>query len=172
MSESGTSCGLTVEAGRPATHPLGPVLLRCDTRDPARVRVRAAVVLAACLAPILLGLWLSPDPGGLGTHCQLGLPPCGLAMTTGVPCPTCGMTTAFSYAVHGHLIAAAVTQPFGALLALAVMTAAGLSVVVLVTSRSWRVNWYRVSPGLVAAVVVVLFLASWIYKVIVVCAGG
>jgi hypothetical protein len=153
-------------------HPLGPVFLRRDTRDPARVRVRAAVVLGVCLTLILVGLWLSPDPSGLGTHCQLGLPPCGLVAMMGIPCPTCGMTTAFSQTVHGHVIAALVTQPFGALLALAVTAAAGLSVVVLVTARSWRVNWYRVSPGLVATGVVVLFLASWVYKVIVVRVGG
>jgi hypothetical protein len=172
MSESGTPCGLTIAAGQPAAHPLGPVLLRSDARDPTRIRGRAAVVLASCMTLILVGWWLSPDPRGLGTHCQLGLPPCGFVAMTGIPCPTCGMTTAFTHAVRGHLITAVVTQPFGALLALVVMAVAGLSVMVLITARSWRVNWYRVSPGLVAAGVVVLFLASWIYKVIVVCAGG
>ena len=54
----------------------------------------------------------------MGTHQQLGLPPCSFKSVFDLPCPTCGMTTAFSNAAHLHPVAALQCQPFGALLAL------------------------------------------------------
>ena len=49
---------------------------------------------------------LDPDPRGLGTHEQLGLAPCWIHQRFGVPCPTCGMTTAWAHAVRGQWLAA------------------------------------------------------------------
>jgi len=121
---------------------------------------------------MLLAAWLSPDPSGMGTHQQLGFPPCGLVIASGIPCPTCGMTTAFAWVARGHIGAAFAAQPFGAMLALATALTAGLALAALVTGRAWRVNWYRVSPGWVAATVAVSFAAAWLYKVVVVVAAG
>lgn len=61
---------------------------------------------------------LHPDPRGYGTHEQLGLLRCGFKHLTGWPCPTCGMTTAFAWAVRGDLALAWSVQPFAAVLAL------------------------------------------------------
>ncbi|MFN6312692.1 MAG: DUF2752 domain-containing protein [Planctomyces sp.] len=69
-------------------------------------------------AVFLTGWMLSPDDSGSGTHRQLGLPECLLLQATGVRCPTCGMTTAFSHFVRGHWLAALQANPAGALLAL------------------------------------------------------
>ncbi|NBO19844.1 MAG: DUF2752 domain-containing protein, partial [Proteobacteria bacterium] len=41
--------------------------------------------------------WLTPDARGLGTHEQLGLPPCGFYLWYGLPCPSCGMTTSWPH---------------------------------------------------------------------------
>ncbi len=82
-----------------------------------RVFALGAVVL--CAALILTAASLNPDPAGHGTHTQLGLPKCGWYVATGQPCPTCGMTTAVTLAVHGNPLASLVTQPFGTLIALA-----------------------------------------------------
>jgi hypothetical protein len=38
-----------------------------------------------------------------GTHQGLGLPPCTFKETTGVPCPSCGMTSSFSLLIRGDL---------------------------------------------------------------------
>ncbi|MBI4576046.1 MAG: DUF2752 domain-containing protein [Planctomycetes bacterium] len=73
--------------------------------------------LALAAASVLgLALRLDPDPRGLGTHEQLGLLPCGFHALTGLPCPSCGMTTAFALAVRGRLGPAFLAQPAGALL--------------------------------------------------------
>lgn len=151
-------------------HPLGPVLLR--TAGGRHGRARAAIVLAVCIVVMLLAAWLRPDPSGMGTHRQLGFLPCGLVIATGIPCPTCGMTTAFAWMARGHIRTAFAAQPFGATLALAAAASAGLALAALVSGRAWRVNWYRVSPGWVAATIAVSFVAAWLYKVIVVVAAG
>ncbi len=122
-------------------------------------------MLGGAAAVLAVAAWLSPDPSGVGTHRQLGFPPCGLMVTTGTPCPTCGMTTAFSHAIRGHPGAAIVTQPFGALLAFGAFAATGLALAALLTGKAWWINWYRVSPGWVMALIVVLFLAAWAYKI-------
>lgn len=75
-------------------------------------------VLAVALAMVLaVARTLEPDPRGFGTHTQLGLPPCHFAWVTGRPCPSCGMTTAFAWAVRGRLDRAWRANPAGCLLA-------------------------------------------------------
>ena len=45
---------------------------------------------------------LNPSGTGLGTHQQLGLPPCSTRVLFGIRCPACGMTTSWSYFMHGN----------------------------------------------------------------------
>lgn len=90
---------------------------------PARLgaidRTLAFLFALGSLAVLIVGANLHADPAGHGTHTQLGLTPCGWLLATGHPCPTCGMTTAFTHACHGHFFAAMYTQPMGAVLAVA-----------------------------------------------------
>jgi hypothetical protein len=39
----------------------------------------------------------------MGTHMQLGLPDCNFKVLTGLPCPSCGMTTSFSLVMHADV---------------------------------------------------------------------
>jgi hypothetical protein len=64
-----------------------------------------------------------PDPKGYGTHTQLGLLPCGFHFTTGYPCPSCGMTTAFAWVMRGRFDRAWAANPAGSLLAPACVVA-------------------------------------------------
>lgn len=88
-----------------------------------RTRLAAAGLFAVATTVLAVSLWLRPDPRGYGTHQQLRMNPCGMLVLTGLPCPTCGMTTAFAYAVRGQWLRAFWAQPSGFFLALA--TAAG-----------------------------------------------
>ncbi len=150
-------------------HPLGPILRRRRFLDARGARTVAVIVLIGCVAPLVVAGLLDPDPRGVGTHEQLGFPGCMTIVATGVPCPACGMTTAFAHTVRGQWIRAAVVQPMGFVLALACVVAMILATDVLITGCGWRVNWYRVSPTMLAIAVGLLAAASWGYKVVVTC---
>ena len=76
--------------------------------------------VAAAAAVLATAAWLEPDPLGHGTHTQLGLPPCGFLWLTELPCPACGLTTAFAHGVRGSLGQAALANPVGLALFLSV----------------------------------------------------
>lgn len=116
---------------------------------------------------------LKPSDAGLGTHTQMGLPECGFKLATGLPCATCGCTTAFAHAADGSLLDSFLTQPFGALLAIALAMMAliagwsamsGMSLAPLgrmMATRPFVLSWIG------------LLLVAWGYKVaMVVLAGG
>ncbi len=112
-----------------------------------------------------MAVWLVPDPRGHGTHEALGMPPCGFVFTSGLPCPTCGMTTAFSNTVRGRLVAAFIAQPAG--LAMCLMTVAGVPIafVLAATGRMPYVNWDRLAVRLMLGLAL-LILAGWGFKII------
>src|ERR671923_1925965 len=56
---------------------------------------------------------LHPSPTGIGTHEQLGLPPCPFLLLTGIPCPSCGLTTSFAHAARLEFLSSLTIQPFG-----------------------------------------------------------
>ena len=86
---------------------------------PITRRLLAGALATACLGVLLLAARLPPSPSGVGTHRQgLGLPACNFLQTTGLPCPSCGMTTSFSWFAKGNLLASVYVQPMGAVLAL------------------------------------------------------
>jgi len=117
----------------------------------------------------LLGLaaWLEPASEGLGTHSQLlNLPPCGWILAMDLPCPTCGMTTAFATAADGNLVGAFVAQPMGA--ALAVGTAMALITGAWTAATGSRVAWLfgRLCSRRAAWLTGIAFGAAWVYKII------
>ena len=87
-----------------------------------------------------------------------------------MPCPTCGMTTAFAHAAHGHLLKSFIAQPMGFVLALAtamtflvcVHTAATGSRLPRVFLRLWGGSNRRVHSGWILAGMIV---AAWLYKI-------
>jgi hypothetical protein len=129
---------------------------------PLRPRTRWALVAAACGLVVLLGVarWLEPDSRGFGTHRQLGLPPCAFLATTGYPCPSCGMTTAFAWFARGRPDRAWRANPAGSLLA---PTCLGLIPWLLASAASGRARGCRTIETpltvLVAATVAVALVA-------------
>ncbi|MGD8861572.1 MAG: DUF2752 domain-containing protein [Myxococcales bacterium] len=62
---------------------------------------------------IALSFVLTPDPAGVGTHQQLGLPPCAFLYLTSLPCPGCGLTTSFAHMARLELTSAVAAHPLG-----------------------------------------------------------
>ena len=129
------------------------------------VRFWSGVVLAGCLALLVTAAVLEPNPDGLGTHRQMGLPSCSWIAQRSGPCPTCGMTTAFSLAAHGRLVESFKAQPAAAMLALLTAMAAWVSGYTLVTGCT-AVTRLRALVGLkTLAVMAALMMAAWAYKI-------
>lgn len=145
------------EAPAPAPSPREPRWTRWDPWLYAGTWGGILVVLA-------LSAWLTPDPTGVGTHTGLGLPPCGLYEVFHKPCPSCGMTTSFALAMHGHLWLAVKAQPAGA----AVFAAALW--LWLYVPLAWRrrrpfEHLFELRPFLPTVLaLIVLILGVWIYR--------
>lgn len=145
-------------------HPLGPLVYRVPAKRSGPVRLAAMMVFAGCAALFVEAARLDPSPTGMGTHRQLGLPPCALVVLAGYPCPTCGMTTAFAHAVRGQLVQAFNAQPAGLVLAIVTAVAAVLALQTVVTADRWAINWYRIPQTRLMWVCVLVFVAGWLYK--------
>ena len=159
---------LTAALGDSATLPDALASERKAKPRSARVgpsaRVLAAVVAAFCLSVLLLAARLTPSAAGHGTHVELGLPPCGWAVTWKHPCPTCGMTTAFAHGVRGQFIAAFKAQPFGLLLCLGTAVVFWGAVHVAATgSRLGDLGARMLRPRVLWAAAAMAAL-SWAYK--------
>jgi hypothetical protein len=55
------------------------------------------------VAIFLLYPYENGEPLPMGTHEQLGLPPCNFKTLAGVPCPSCGMTTSFALLIRADV---------------------------------------------------------------------
>jgi hypothetical protein len=145
-----------------ASKPEGSHWVTLDTSQ----RVMGAVVALGCGFVLLVARLLTPDPRGVGTHQQLGLPPCFTLTALHIPCPFCGMTTAFSLMAHGRVAQAFVTQPAGALAFVLAGVAAAAGVWASSTARlpipSNPDRWQRRTLVLGAA----LIIGAWLYKVL------
>ncbi|MFM1823057.1 MAG: hypothetical protein RI967_1323 [Planctomycetota bacterium] len=135
--------------------------------DPGEIRRRRTVALAVLVfsGALLAVAWsLSPAREGFGTHRALGLPECSWPVRFGVPCPSCGMTTAFAHAAKGRILASVEAQPMGALLALATGMAFVGSFWTLATGRTVWPVYERVWNARGAWILGILALLAWGYK--------
>jgi hypothetical protein len=111
------------------------------------VRLVGLLVALPAAAALATAAAIHPDARGYDTHTQLGLPPCGLLQMTGMPCPTCGMTTAFAHMARGQVVSAVRVQACGAALFVLTATAALVGAVQAVRGRDilgrlrWRMWW-------------------------------
>ena len=160
-SRSQDECELRAPERREETREVGALL----------VRLAHACVAGGLVAVLLLSLWLEPDARGLGTHEQLLLLPCKFQALTGLPCPSCGMTTAFAYMARGELREAFIAQPLGALGF--VVCALLFPVAAWATIRgenavaaAMRLPWGRLSWAMLA-----MAGAAWLFKIVVTLAG-
>ncbi|HVW38307.1 MAG TPA: DUF2752 domain-containing protein [Pirellulales bacterium] len=143
-------------------------MTQTDDLASGRLSVRLRLCLAAAatclLAPLTTAACLRPNPAGLGTHQQLGLPPCTFVYLFETRCPSCGMTTSWSHAVRGHWLQACGTNAGGAALAAIALLAAPWLGVSAVCGRWWigAPSDWGLACG--ALCVVAVTLIDWIYR--------
>jgi hypothetical protein len=128
-----------------------------------RYRLISGLVGAGCLVILLVAVSLEPSPAGVGTHRQLDMPACGFLERTQLPCPTCGMTTAFSHLVRGQIVSAMKVQPAGAILAIVCVITVVVTTYINLSGRRpdffWMaMHWRKIFYGALA-----LFLFSWLW---------
>lgn len=121
-------------------------------------RLLGGMLVIAMSIPLWVANRLTPSPSGLGTHHQLGLPPCSMRVLWSMRCPACGMTTSWSHITRGNLIAAWQANAGGVLLAFLAFGLVLVGLRMLVESRlpSPRVRtalaWSLLLIGAVTAV--------------------
>ncbi len=88
------------EAGSPPSALPGAPEWAASATD---ARLVSGLLVVVAVTVLILARWLPPSPTGYGTHQRLLLPPCLLHALTGIPCPFCGMTTAFAHMARGEV---------------------------------------------------------------------
>jgi hypothetical protein len=118
------------------------------------------------LGALLVAGLLKPDARGLGTHEQLGLPPCTFASLFGRRCPACGMTTAWALAMDARMSDATRTHVTGTLLAVAALVV-GLGATI-VAARGRRLAWQPGETALagLALAAAALVLVEWVLRLV------
>ena len=128
-------------------------------------RIRYLVGAGLSATMLLIARLLLPSADGVGTHRQLGLPPCAFLHFTGVPCPSCGLTTSVAHAARLHFYESIITQPFG----LIIFISAALSIPLSIYLWRRRVPWSKLKRlpvgNLVIYLTIALFILSWLYKI-------
>lgn len=120
-------------------------------------------MFSACAVVLSIAAILEPSPTGMGTHQRLGLPPCGWIMAADLPCPTCGMTTAFAHAANGDIVRSFVTQPLGCVLAILTAMIALVCVQVMITGSRLGATMAGMFNRYVAWTLAASVVAAWVY---------
>ncbi len=129
-------------------------------------RLTIAIAGSGLMLLLTIAAWLEPSPAGLGTHQQLGLPPCTFRVLFGARCPSCGMTTAWANVMNAQMGEAVSANVGGTLLAILALMATPWLLLSAATGR-----WLLVAPNdlifmLVAALFVAVTLVDWAWRML------
>jgi uncharacterized protein DUF2752 len=125
-----------------------------------------AVTFVSALTIVIARL-LHPSPRGVGTHEQLGLPPCPFLLLTGIPCPSCGLTTSFAFAAKLDFLSSLTIQPFGLIAFCLTFLAIPISIFLIRRRISWHELMPRPNFDRLIYLMIAFYILSWFYKIII-----
>jgi hypothetical protein len=127
-------------------------------------RLAWGAVALSSLGVLAVARVLVPDPSGMGTHEQLGLPPCGFHFLTGLPCPACGLTTSFAHMARLQITEAFRAHAIGVLLF--ALTALAVPLALTACLRGWPIaeTMGRLAVGRAALWMLGLLIVAWIVR--------
>jgi hypothetical protein len=132
----------------------------------ARARLGLSALALGSLLVLATARALTPAASGVGTHTQLGLPPCGFLLFFQLPCPACGLTTAFAHLAHGSLEASLAAHPLGLPLFLGTAFVAARSALEALRARP-HTSWLGNARALQCACLYsVAMLAVWLVRLV------
>jgi Protein of unknown function (DUF2752) len=130
-------------------------------------RLLALGLSGTCLAVLCLAAYLHPSPDGFGTHTTIGLNRCEFLARTGLPCPSCGMTTSFAWFVRGNIAASLYVQPMGTLIALITAMTVWAGGYIGLTGRAAH-RLLQILPGQwIVVTLMAVAIAAWGWKIFI-----
>jgi hypothetical protein len=81
------------------------------------IGIAAGLVLVFVVAALLNPYQANGEARLMETHRQMGLPPCTFYRYSGLPCPSCGMTTSFALLIRGDIVNSLRANAVGTILA-------------------------------------------------------
>ncbi len=134
---------------------------------PVSGRFLVAGIALAMLGLLVTAVILKPNPQGVGTHRAMGFQRCEFMARTGLPCPSCGMTTSFAWFVRGNWLASLYVQPAGFVLALLCATTFWASLYVALTGRPIQRLRHQLPAVLLVLSLMGIGIAGWAWKMFI-----
>jgi hypothetical protein len=130
-------------------------------------RAGSAVVALACAAVLVVAAILPPSSAGVSTHTQLGFKRCEFLYRTGMPCPSCGMTTSFSLFARGRLASSLYVQPMGFVLAVLTAAAFWIAFYIAITGKPALRLLTPIRPRYYLLPMMIFAVAAWGWKIFI-----
>jgi hypothetical protein len=140
-------------------------------RAPIGIRLLSFAIAAGCMLLMVVAASLTPSHRGVATHRALGLPECEFMHRTGIPCPSCGMTTSFSWFVRGNIAASLYVQPMGTVLAAIACGAIWVGLYIAITGRPVYRLLGLTSGRYLYMPLLVFALMAWGWKIMIHLSG-
>ncbi len=129
------------------------------------LRTIAALFVIGLVTLLVLARSLQPNRSGVGTHQQLGLPPCSIVELWGVRCPSCGMTTSWAHLLRGEFRAAASANLAGAMLAVIALAYLPFGCYFSIAGRRSAGGWFSTAAASVLVIACCIAVAEWGFRI-------